>query len=527
MNQVIQNSPPKEIRSLSKKQNQPLQESRMLLGKYEIIKVFERGQNGKIYKVKDVSGKCYAIREVKDENYPFLKQQKRECDLSQQLKHEGVPTYCDPIFVNNCTYAVRNWIEGKTLSEINTLGPDESNAIMSQLFDIVKYLHNQGVVLRDLKASNIILTEENKVKLLELGGAIRQGERDELTDLSTFGVTGTFGSTASEVFHGAITPLSDIYSLGFLLARLCLGRDLEYDNEKRRYPFEQIPYETQRAVIEKAMQLNPEDRYHSVEEMKKALLEVISDLPKLWESNNQTSELNNIISEGRYCLIEFMQQREIPVPDDGECSENLDLIRFQLKRSKLLKQDTILLLKEKLTDEDPEIRKKAASLLGEIVLDEKVFDDKNFRKKALMALISSNSKESIELLHKLGFSTEKIMGMKHALNLRDPYFKITKKEAKSYLKYGTIAGFLSAGLPLITSLPEIREVMLFSVLAGPLAGMALLTMKRLCKLALESLVTTTKQTDAMLLLPGRALNEVDEFQRLLDGRQRHALPAHE
>ncbi|MFH2106268.1 MAG: protein kinase [Candidatus Micrarchaeota archaeon] len=201
----------------------PQAQSLVLLGRYEIKETFDRGQNGTVYKAFDTrTGQFVGIKEVKDDGSPQAKHTKREFQIGQRLNHPGISKYYESQIADGNIYVVREWGEGQTLSEIGTINPDQKKEIMRQVLDIVEYAHGQRIVLRDLKASNISIDEHGDVKLFEIGGAIPAGEREERDQLSTLGVAGTFGPTSPETFYGSTNSKGDIWSLGYLLAELCI-----------------------------------------------------------------------------------------------------------------------------------------------------------------------------------------------------------------------------------------------------------------------------------------------------------------
>lgn len=242
-----------------------------LLDRFEVQHTFGRGRNGTVFQALDTaSGMVVALKQV-PKNTPQEKIARREYDITQKLNHAGIIKYTGILEDESSIYLVREWVDGKTLREAGRLGPQDREKIITQVLDVLSYIHGQEVVLRDLKSSNVVLTPQGKVKIIDLGGSIRHGTRDTGEELSTFGAVGTFVSTAPEVWLGAADYRSDIYSTGSLFAELCLDHAPEYDMARDQLKFTAISHEEHRKLIEKAMAKEPNARFATANDFLKAL----------------------------------------------------------------------------------------------------------------------------------------------------------------------------------------------------------------------------------------------------------------
>lgn len=146
------------------------------------------------------------------------------------------------------------YIEGSTLSEITggfTLDADEKKRIFSEVLEGIDYLHHAKppIIHRDIKASNILITKDNQVKIIDYDAAKIYRPNEEKDTV----LIGTEGSAAPEQYgFGASDQRTDIYALGILLKEL-----FPHDRQMNR-------------IAEKACRLDPDDRYQNIRELKDA-----------------------------------------------------------------------------------------------------------------------------------------------------------------------------------------------------------------------------------------------------------------
>ena len=152
----------------------------------------------------------------------------REALLLARLQHDALPTLYDYFLEDGYWYLVMDYIPGPTLSaymhKYAPLPPLEALNYAMQLCDVLEYLHKQNppVVFRDLKPSNIILTPEGRVMLVDFGIA-RYFKAGQMNDTAEFGSP---GYAPPEQYQGGSQTdgRSDLYSLGVILHEMLSGK---------------------------------------------------------------------------------------------------------------------------------------------------------------------------------------------------------------------------------------------------------------------------------------------------------------
>ncbi len=152
----------------------------------------------------------------------------REALLLARLNHPAIPALYDYFFEDGYWYLVMDYIAGPTLSTYmrnqGALPPLEALNYAIQLCDVLEYLHQQTppVIFRDLKPSNIILTPDYRLVLVDFGIAryFKEGQASDTIDL------GSPGYAAPEQYQGEsqTDARSDLYSLGIILHEMLSGQ---------------------------------------------------------------------------------------------------------------------------------------------------------------------------------------------------------------------------------------------------------------------------------------------------------------
>jgi serine/threonine protein kinase len=173
------------------------------------------------------------FQETQDNDFPgsggpYTDRFLREALLLARLQHPAIPTLYDYFFEDGFWYLVMEYVPGPTLaSYIHQYAPlpalEALNYAM-QICDVLDYLHRQTppVIFRDLKPSNIILTPEGRLMLIDFGIA-RYFKEGQVNDTTDFGSPG-YASPEQYEGSGQTDGRSDLYSLGVILHEMVSGQ---------------------------------------------------------------------------------------------------------------------------------------------------------------------------------------------------------------------------------------------------------------------------------------------------------------
>ncbi|XP_010240555.1 MAP3K epsilon protein kinase 1 isoform X2 [Brachypodium distachyon] len=200
--------------------------SKTLDNKYMLGDEIGKGAYGRVYKGLDLeNGDFVAIKQVSLENIPQedLNIIMQEIDLLKNLNHKNIVKYLGSLKTKSHLHIILEYVENGSLANIikpNKFGPfPESLAAVyiAQVLEGLVYLHEQGVIHRDIKGANILTTKEGLVKLADFGVATKLTE----ADVNTHSVVGTPYWMAPEVIEmSGVCAASDIWSVGCTVIEL-------------------------------------------------------------------------------------------------------------------------------------------------------------------------------------------------------------------------------------------------------------------------------------------------------------------
>ena len=150
----------------------------------------------------------------------------QEAQILARLQHPNVITVFDTGVDDGDRFIVMELVEGPTLRDLldaeGRLAPERAGEIASRVASALGFAHDQGVIHRDVKPSNVLLSTEGVVKLADMGIA-RLLSPEALT--ATLSVRGTAGYISPEQVRGdRVDPRADLYSLGCVLFEMLTGR---------------------------------------------------------------------------------------------------------------------------------------------------------------------------------------------------------------------------------------------------------------------------------------------------------------
>lgn len=287
------------------------------IGDYEILSTIGRGGMGSVFKARHLRlEKLVAIKVLphrKMRSPDSVARFNREMKIIGQMAHPAVATAFDAGEDEGTHYLVMELIDGVDLGQIVRLGGplriEEACELVRQAAIAVQYAHDQGVVHRDVKPSNLMLNVNGEIKLLDLGLATLGSLDGTVDELTTVGqLMGTLDYMAPEQCggHEPVTFQSDIYSLASTLYKLLTGTS-PYSSSDNDTPLKKLramacsdPVPIQRrldsiphelaAIIDRGLATDPALRFPSATAFAKAL-EAFSQPQKLGSLLEKTRRL--------------------------------------------------------------------------------------------------------------------------------------------------------------------------------------------------------------------------------------------
>ncbi len=264
---------------------------RVLGGRYEILSYLSEGGMALVYRGRRVEdGSPVAIKVLREQyahNAEFVARFEREAQAVAQLSHPHMVQVYDHGYDADVHFIVMEFIAGEDLKTfLRRTGPlSESRAreLVAQVCEVLEYAHGQGIVHRDIKPQNILLTPDGQAKVADFGIA-RALAASTITETGT--VLGSVQYISPEQARGAgVSRSADLYSLGAVLYEAATGH-LPFDGDApitiaMKHIHEPPPAPRRdgahlskalEGIILKALAKSPRDRYKSASEMRDDLI---------------------------------------------------------------------------------------------------------------------------------------------------------------------------------------------------------------------------------------------------------------
>ena len=260
--------------------------------RYEILEILGEGGMAFVYKARDTQlERLVAIKTLKP-NYvnqeTFVERFKREATTAANLNHPNIVQIFD-WGIEDEPYFVMEYIEGNTLTSIiaknRTISLSDILFIGAQVANGLHAAHQKGLVHRDIKPGNIMITPDGKVKVTDFGIVSLQNEESDIT--KTGSILGTASYISPEQAQGkAVSIESDLYSLGTVLYELITGKApftgdtpistaTKHLTEKPEKPSNyrrDLPKGVESAIM-KLLEKATYDRFKSAEDLRATLLQ--------------------------------------------------------------------------------------------------------------------------------------------------------------------------------------------------------------------------------------------------------------
>ena len=260
--------------------------------KYRVIKDIGKGGMSDVFLAENIKlGNQWAIKRVSKRHKTI--NLLAEPSILKDLNHPLIPRIVDIEEDEKYLYIIEEYVKGINLEEYRKQSTNISEKtivnIAMQICEVLKYLHTREpypIIFRDLKPSNIMLTEENKIKFVDFGIA-REYKYSSETDTV---LLGTRGFAAPEQFGlGQSDVRTDIYSFGVTLYYLLSGKKIESTKENIDSSEYGNYSDILENIINKCIRIQPDERYQSANEIKE-------DLMIIEEPEKTTIQVNTVYS---------------------------------------------------------------------------------------------------------------------------------------------------------------------------------------------------------------------------------------
>ncbi len=253
------------------------------LGHYKILELLGEGGMATVYKAYDTHlEREVAIKIIRREAFPpdqldmILKRFEREAKALGRFSHPNIVNVIDYGEYEGSPYLVMVYLSGGTLKDrlVKPMPWREAVQLLIPIAHALEYIHEHNIINRDIKPSNILMTEKSQPMLTDFG-LVKLFEGKETTSLTASGAgLGTPDYMAPEQWTGEATAQSDLYSLGVVLYEMITGHRpytsdtpagilLKQVSEPLPLPKQYIPDLPQNveSVLLKVLARKPEDRY--------------------------------------------------------------------------------------------------------------------------------------------------------------------------------------------------------------------------------------------------------------------------
>ncbi len=267
------------------------------IGHFAIREMIGRGGMGTVYRALDLRLRREVALKVLSEAFagdgPRLRHLEAEARVLASLNHPNIAAIYGLEEADGAPVLVMEYVNGTTLAEMirgDPIPPERTVALAAQMCEALAAAHDRGIVHRDVKPSNVKVTPDGWVKLLDFGlaspGAVLSPAPDASTDpdetrLVLPSVVGTIPYMAPEqILREVVDARTDVYALGVVLYEMATGRHpyapaaghdliraiLHADPESPRDLVPDLPGRLERCIV-RCLHKNPGDRFASMREL--------------------------------------------------------------------------------------------------------------------------------------------------------------------------------------------------------------------------------------------------------------------
>src|ERR671937_138901 len=254
-------------------------------GRYRIVRKLGAGGMADVYLAEDQElGRRVAIKILNDRHAAddqFVERFRREAKNAAGLSHPNIVSIYDRGTAEGTYYIAMEYLDGRSLKEmIVGRGPAPVKTAIDyarQILAAVGFAHRNGIVHRDIKPHNVLVSPEGRLKVTDFG--IARSGASQMTEVGS--IIGTAQYLSPEQARGSpVDQTSDLYSVGVVLYEMLTGQvpftgdtplaiAMKHLSEVPKPPSElrpEVPHDLDLVVL-RALAKDPEDRYQTAEEM--------------------------------------------------------------------------------------------------------------------------------------------------------------------------------------------------------------------------------------------------------------------
>jgi serine/threonine-protein kinase len=276
----------------------------MLGNRYELDGIVGRGGMAEVFRARDIRlDRIVGVKTLREDlarDQTFQARFRREAQSAASLNHPSIVAVYDTgedlLGHTPVPYIVMEFVDGRTLRDLlrddRRLLPERAAEITDGVLRALDYSHRNGIVHRDIKPGNVMLTRTGEIKVMDFGIA-RAVSDSQATMTQTAQVIGTAQYLSPEQARGErVDARSDLYSTGCLLYELLTGRPPFTGDSPVAIAYQHVrenPIPPSRIdpelpgwadpIVLKAMAKDPADRYQSAGEMRNDLQRALSGAP--------------------------------------------------------------------------------------------------------------------------------------------------------------------------------------------------------------------------------------------------------
>jgi serine/threonine protein kinase len=262
-----------------------LAEMQAMLPAYELLSIIGRGGMGAVYKARQPAlDRTVAIKVlpmIEDHlGISFVERFRNEARVLARLNHPGiVHVYDFGELAGGLCYFVMEYVDGTDVAQMvkssGRLPPELATNITAHVCEALRHAHEAGIVHRDVKPANVLVSKEGHVKVADFGLAKNAIEDRSFTASNMTVGTPDFVAPEALIPGIPVDGRADLYAVGVMLYQMITGHVPRGAWQPASVLVPEVDWRLD-AIIQKAMQYNREDRHHSASELRSELDEAWS-----------------------------------------------------------------------------------------------------------------------------------------------------------------------------------------------------------------------------------------------------------